>query len=393
MPSRDVDVVIPVRDGARFLPACLDSVVGQTCPPRAIIVVDDGSTDATPQILAEYARRWPSLQIVCSEPRGVSRARNLGLQASRAFFVAFLDADDVWDPSKLERQLALFVEDRPRLGFVHCAYRLIDEEGRPVNDIPISEPRQRGDIFSELLTHGNIVSGSASAVVVRRKLLDHVGRFDERLFLGEDWDLWIRLASVSEVDFVPERLVAIRVHDKSAQRRQRKRKAELILFQYLLILDRWYGTDRFPQGVREKYRQIALNAATRREKPHFYSSLTNALSFYVALRHCDNSLGRELFSGPLDFFRPMFADGLQAFADGLQAFADGLQAFADGLQARLRATLARCWVALLRVARSWFRLMLHPRALVFSVFQATLPPAKFEVLRDFVRRRGRSKTG
>jgi glycosyltransferase involved in cell wall biosynthesis len=337
----DIDVVIPVRDGARFLPECLDSVMAQTCPPRAAIVVDDGSVDATPQVLAEYARRWPRLEIIRSEPRGVSHARNLALQAGRASLVAFLDADDVWEPSKLERQLALFADDRPRLGFVHCAYRLIDEDGRPVTDHPILQPRARGDIFDKLLSRGNIVSGSGSAVVVRRKLLDLVGGFDERLFFGEDWDLWIRLASVSEIDFVPEPLVAIRVHDTSAQRRRRPRKAELALYQDLLVLDRWYRADNFPKSVRKRYRQEALNAAAMREKSHVLSMPSDALNFYTALEQCHSRLGRELFSGPLDF--------------------------------------------LIAVAGKKLR-----NSLV-SVLESILPRAKFEMLRHFVRRHRRAK--
>ena len=116
----DVDVVIPVRDGARFLPACLDSVRVQSYAPRTIIVVDDGSSDGTPAILADYARRDPRFTIIRSAPVGVSHARNLGLKASLASYVAFLDADDVWDPTKLECQIGLFTDERPQLGFVHC---------------------------------------------------------------------------------------------------------------------------------------------------------------------------------------------------------------------------------------------------------------------------------
>jgi glycosyltransferase involved in cell wall biosynthesis len=336
----DIDVVIPVRDGARFLPACLDSVIAQSYPPRAIIVVDDGSTDATPQVLVEYARRRSELQIIRSEPRGVSHARNLGLQASRAPFVAFLDADDVWEPSKLGRQLALFDDQRPRLGFVHCAYRLIDEAGRPVAGEEILEPRKRGCIFSELLTHGNIVSGSGSAVVVRRKTLDLVGGFDERLFLGEDWDLWIRLASVSEIDFVPERLVAIRMHDRSAQRRQRMGQAEVSLFQDLLVLDRWYGTKVFPAAARARCRLKALNAAVMRERRPIFSALADDWRFYLRLKQCNSRIGRELFSGPVHFF---------------------------------------CAILL-------WRMLVGP---LTSILKATLPPAKLEALRIFVHQRAK----
>src|SRR5216684_4528269 len=94
----DVDVLIPVRNGARFLPACLDSVIAQVYPTRAIIVSDDGSTDETPRVLAQYAGRVPKLQVVRSEAVGLAHARNLALAASQAPFVAFLDSDDIWQP-------------------------------------------------------------------------------------------------------------------------------------------------------------------------------------------------------------------------------------------------------------------------------------------------------
>jgi glycosyltransferase involved in cell wall biosynthesis len=109
----DVDVLIPVRNGARFLSACLDSVFAQSSPVRAVIVVDDGSTDETPRVLAVYAACRPNLQVIRSVARGVSHARNLALQASEAPFVAFLDSDDVWHPDKLARQMPLFAPERP----------------------------------------------------------------------------------------------------------------------------------------------------------------------------------------------------------------------------------------------------------------------------------------
>src|ERR1043166_7534525 len=102
-----VDVVIPVRDGARCIGACLDSVRAQTRSVRAVIVVDDGSTDATPAVLAQYRQQWPLLELVRTEQHGVSHARNVGVARCRAPFVAFLDSDDVWDAAKLERQRGL----------------------------------------------------------------------------------------------------------------------------------------------------------------------------------------------------------------------------------------------------------------------------------------------
>jgi len=241
----EVDVLIPVRNGARFLRPCLDSVFAQTRPARAVIVADDGSTDETADILAEYSARRPNLQVIRSEPRGVSHARNLALGASRAPFVAFLDSDDVWHPDKLVKQMALFAADRPEIGFVHCAYFCIDEEGRRLATRVVT-PRKRGDVFADLLL-GDGVAGSASAVVARRDLVTATGGFDESLFHGEDWDLWIRLARVSHLDFVGEELTRVRIHPLGSQHR-RANGPEIFLLERLRILDKWI--DRVPESGR-----------------------------------------------------------------------------------------------------------------------------------------------
>ena len=242
----EVDVLIPVRDGARFLRACLDSVFAQTLPAHAVIVADDGSTDETASILAEYAARRANLQVIRSAPRGVSHARNLALRDSRAPFVAFLDSDDVWHPDKLAKQMALFAAGPPEIGFVHCAYFCIDEEGRRVAARVVA-PRKRGDVFADLL-QGYGVAGSASAVVARRDLVTAAGGFDETLFHGEDWDLWIRMAKLGHLDFVAEELTGVRINPLGSQSRRAANGPEIFLLERLRILDKW--VDRVPDSPR-----------------------------------------------------------------------------------------------------------------------------------------------
>jgi glycosyltransferase involved in cell wall biosynthesis len=294
----DVDVLIPVRDGARFLPACLDSAFAQTFPPRAVIVVDDGSTDETPHILAGYATRWPNLHVIRSEPRGLSHARNLALQASRAPFVAFLDSDDIWQPDKLAKQMVLFTSGRPEVGFVHNSFFYIDEDGRRIMEDKVIPPRKRGDIFADLLV-GYVLSGSASAVVARRDLMTAIGGFDETLLHAEDWDVWLKLAKSSHVDFVPDALTGIRIHGESKQRKNARDKAELYLLNRLRVVDRWI--DHVPDNGRilERCRIEAVRVGVKNVLLRF----PPRWGLLRRLRTSDVPLARRLFPTRLVYAR------------------------------------------------------------------------------------------
>ncbi|MBV8753422.1 MAG: glycosyltransferase [Hyphomicrobiales bacterium] len=294
-----VDVVIPVRDGARYLPDCLDSVMAQTRPAHIAVVVDDGSTDATPDILADYQRRWPALEVVRTEKRGLPHARNTGIARCRAPFIAFLDSDDVWAANKLERQLPVFAAG---IGFVYCGYRLINQDGRPGSRNVIA-PTLRGHVLAALLTGGNLISGSGSSVVVRAPLLERAGGFDESLSFAEDWDLWLRLSELSEVDFVPEPLVAIRLHEESMQHRNARHKLKLQMLQRLRVLDRWYLQDRLPPAVRAQIRRDLVSVAINEIRQEPLGGWFHAWQLVAELKECESSFARSLFSDRADFFR------------------------------------------------------------------------------------------
>lgn len=227
-PARDVEVVIPAYNAERTIGEALDSVAAQTVPPERVIVVDDGSSDATAAKVRSFAASHPGLEVLCLQQAnaGLAAARNRGLELARATFVALLDADDAWLPQKLERQLALF--ERPgaeRLGLVYCDFSLMSEEGAPLADDEFElDPRVRGEVYQRLL-HGNAVAGSASAVLIRRACLARVGLFDETLVSAEDWDLWLRLARHYEFDFVPEPLVRLRRHPANMQKDESRMRA------------------------------------------------------------------------------------------------------------------------------------------------------------------------
>jgi len=293
-----IDVVIPVRNRARFIGQCLDSVRAQTLQPSTVVVVDDGSTDDTPGILAEYGRYWPRLHVLRSEPRGASRARNLGLATCRAPLVAFLDSDDIWLPEKLERQAMLFTSGQPELGFVHCGCFQIDEFGRMPTGGRTHIPSKRGDVFGDLLEGFYHVCGSASAVVARRDLVARLGGFDEMLFYGEDADLWIRLAHLSQMDYVPEPLVGLRVHQGNSHLRELPRKEEVFLFQRLRIWNKWYDRIENLNAVLDCFRlEVWSDTETEaiRARPNF--------GLYGRLKRSELELARQLFPDLLSYVR------------------------------------------------------------------------------------------
>jgi glycosyltransferase involved in cell wall biosynthesis len=197
-----VSVVIPVLNRPAAVRRAIGSVLAQTCQDFEIIVVDDGSTDATPAAVASLGDRRITV-IRHDRNRGGSAARNTGIRASSAAYVAFLDSDDEWLPTKLERQLEVFERSNDRLGLVYTGAERIFSDGSVSRHIP----RRRADLTRALLTV-NVV-GESSVGMVRRSALEAIGGFDESLPSCQDLDLWLRLSERFDADVVPEALVRV----------------------------------------------------------------------------------------------------------------------------------------------------------------------------------------
>jgi glycosyltransferase involved in cell wall biosynthesis len=183
-----ISVVIPAYNRAIFLPETLKSVFNQSLPPSEVIVVDDGSTDDTGEVLRAYGSQIRTLR---QGNRGVSAARNAGVAMASGELLAFLDADDVWHPRKLERQAALFSDD-PQLGLVHCG---VEEVGAGGEAIRTRLDGMEGWVSKEMLFfRRGVILGGGSAAVVVRAVFESVGGFDQRLSTSADWDLYYRIA-------------------------------------------------------------------------------------------------------------------------------------------------------------------------------------------------------
>ncbi len=189
-----------------MLQRALNSVLQQTHTDFEIIVVDDASTDGTGELLASL---FPDSVTVVTKKvsAGPGAARNTGIAAARGAYVAFLDDDDEWLPEKLDLQLKLLQQDS-RIGMVYCGFSRIGEGGALEQQVL---PEKRGDIFNDLLSR-NHIKGSDSAVVIRKSLLDEIGGFDDAFYTCEDWDLWIRIARRSSIDFIAAPLVKLHTH-------------------------------------------------------------------------------------------------------------------------------------------------------------------------------------
>ena len=205
-----VSVIIPTYNRNVYICDAIDSVLTQTYKNIEVVVVDDGSTDNTRDILFRYGSK---INCIFQENAGPSAARNNGIRQSNGELIAFLDSDDVWLPEKLYHQVKL-IEQSQNIGLVGCGFYKINTSGEITSDPIIQrEYNDQKKFFVELLIR-NIISGGTSGSLIRRKCFDKVGLFSEDLWVGEDHDLWIRIAKHYDVKFVEKSLLKIRFHNQ-----------------------------------------------------------------------------------------------------------------------------------------------------------------------------------
>ncbi|RPI57435.1 MAG: glycosyltransferase family 2 protein [Acidobacteria bacterium] len=213
-----VSVIVPAYNAEAFIQATLESVVRQTYRNLEVIVVDDGSTDGTAGIVRSFTARDSRVALLQQANAGVAAARNAAIQAARGPFIAPIDADDLWKPEKIERQVDCFLANGDRLGLVYTWWEHVDEDGfvAPRTDYKgraktLAAPR--GMVLHHLIEK-NIV-GNASTPLMRKDYVLEVGAYDPSLRARnaqgcEDWKLYLALAERYEFDVVPEYLVGYR---------------------------------------------------------------------------------------------------------------------------------------------------------------------------------------
>lgn len=251
-----ISVVVPCYNARAYIGATLRSVIAQRLPDLEIIVVDDGSSDGSAELVA---RDFPQVRIERQSNQGVAAARNRGIELARGDWIAFVDADDIWLPGKLQAQMRLLQEHPEAL----CCYsawkvwRSEQPEPSPTELAKVEDENGLADrwqgasgwIYDQLLLDCWVWT---STVLVKRELLQQLGGFDPALRLGEDYDLWLRISRHTPILRVPQALALYRDHPHSITKRPPD-----INYQALVVtraIERWgyravQGEDADPKAV------------------------------------------------------------------------------------------------------------------------------------------------
>lgn len=244
-----VSVIMPCYNQARFVGEAIQSVLNQTYQDFELIVVDDGSTDGSHDIVAAIGDR--RIRYHYQSNQGLAAARNAALCLARGEFVAFLDADDLFLPEKLTLQVQA-LDNQPEVGLVAGGYLFVDELGKPLAERRPWCYRPHLDLSTWLRDCPVIVN----AVLVRREWLKHVGGFDPALRRVEDWDLWLRMAYRGcRMVWTPHVVCAYRMHGEQMVRDGRSQKETT-----LAIMDKFFAQPDLPTELRRE-RQQAYAAA------------------------------------------------------------------------------------------------------------------------------------
>ena len=195
----EISVIIPTYNRCDLLKRAINSVIKQTITPKEIIIVDNGSTDQTYQMVSSL---FPEINYFIEKKRGVSAARNKGILESKSKWIAFLDSDDAWKPTKLEKQMEFSIFNQDKYRIIHTDETWYRNK-KFLNQLK-KHKKSGGNIFKNSL---QLCCISPSSVVLKKQIFEEYGLFDENLEVCEDYDMWIRITSKEEVGFLDSPLV------------------------------------------------------------------------------------------------------------------------------------------------------------------------------------------
>jgi glycosyltransferase involved in cell wall biosynthesis len=297
-----VSVIIPTYNRARYLARALRSIDAQDYRPIEAIVVDDGSTDNTadliPEQKASLAGRGIDLTYLKQENAGPARARNAGLSAATGTYIGCLDSDDMWKPSFLSTMIRL-LERHPTAGLAFGGYLCIDEDDRLIGQRPSGLPPEphEGLLPTPFLGVLDYVPFGTPCVMIRRSVIDDVGPFDTAFHVGEDWDMWYRIAKRHDYAYTLEGLTLCRDHTQNMPKQSAAAiadKVRLILKHLPDVLD---PAARAQQVRRLRAEMVLLQEQVLRERRQA-NGLTTLLDHELAPRSMRFKIGSLMLRQP-----------------------------------------------------------------------------------------------
>jgi glycosyltransferase involved in cell wall biosynthesis len=209
-----VTVVIPAYNAIRYLPETMETALGQSFTDFEVLVINDGSTDSTPEWVSAVTDK--RVRMVSQENKGLAGARNAGVIHALGEYIAFLDADDLWEPTKLEKQVRC-LDENSSVGLVYTWTALADKDGKFTGRVIASHAE--GNVWQQL-TEFNII-GCGSTPLIRRSCFDELGLFYEQVSPSDDWDMWLRIANKFDFKVIKEPLIRYRQHSNNSSKKCR----------------------------------------------------------------------------------------------------------------------------------------------------------------------------
>lgn len=204
-----VSIIIPVYNGEKTIRETILSVLNQTYQNFEIVIINDGSTDSTLEVISSIPN--PQIKVFSYPNTGVSASRNRGITLASGEYISFIDADDLWTPDKLEAQLKA-LQEHPQAAVAYSWTDWIDESGQVIYGG--GHHQIAGEVYAHLFL-GDFIEGGSN-VLIRKSALDEVGVFDESINFSEDWELWLRLAARYQFEVVPRTQILYRIFHQSA---------------------------------------------------------------------------------------------------------------------------------------------------------------------------------
>lgn len=282
-----VSVIIPTYNCAKYLDECLQSVFNQTYKEYEIIIIDDGSTDNTQEIIKN---KYPKAKYIYQKHAGVSKARNAGIELAQGTLIAFNDADDIWFPNKLDMQVDYF-ETHSDVDMVFTENSFFCETGILMKTMD-KKRLMKGDVVKNIFKYSSVATPT---VMVKKEVFADVGLFDEDLTVAEDDNMWLRIALQKKVGLIDKVLVTCRISEGSLSRNGS---------------DLFIGVEKHLQRINEKYPELRVRLGSQIRNKYYQLYFSWGLYYFNDNK---NKLARCEFKKSCNYRRLKYAPFLYWF--------------------------------------------------------------------------------